>query len=432
MSAASGEPKMTASVLVVGDDTQLRDTLTHDLRAQGYHARSASSFREAVQCLREQSYNVLLTDSRMEGGDGMALIRTLRQLSPGTRPVLMSAEATARDSQRALDIGAVSLLSKPFESGEMLQAVERAAEYAGGFLASLHGLSLIDTLQMFHQSRRSLTMRVIGETPATLHMREGELIHAELGEVRGEAALGEILRMPAGSLQTSAAEPVKPTIFREFQEMLLDQLTKLDERERDSHAPIEDDLLDDAWSDETLSSGLGPPSPGASTPNGSPSRAASSGASGERPVVRLPTKTRTLEKIDVACQRVVTLVEGGVACGVIELQSSRLLGIHNVRDTSGTHDELVAEATVDLFRGPNVSRLEAMLLEPRGDQDAAEHVLEEVQLTSRHHHHFAKTLEGGRAVILLVTKRSTSLGMGWAQLRAAIPVLERLIPRKRE
>lgn len=428
MSAASGEPKVMASILVVDDDVQLRDTLIRDLRSRGYHARGAASFREALQCLREHAYDVLLTDSRMEGGDGMALIRALRETSPGTRPILMGAQATARDSQRALDVGAVRVLSKPFEAGEMLQAVERAAEYAGGFFASLHGISLIDTLQMFHQSRRSLTMRVMGETPHTLHMREGELVHAELGELRGEAALAEILRMPAGSLQTSAAEPVKPTIFREFQEMLLDQLTKLDERERGSHIPESAALLDDGWADETLSSGLSALSSIASKPPGPRSGATASGGSGERPVVRLPAKSGTLEKIDTACQRVVTLVEGGVACGVIELQSRRLLGIHNVRDTSDTHDGLVAEATVDLFRGPSVSRLEAMLREPRGDEGAAEHVLEEVQLTSRHHHHFAKTLEGGRAVILLVTKRSTSLGMGWAQLRAAIPVLERLIP----
>jgi hypothetical protein len=58
----------------------------------------------------------------------------------------------------------------------------------------------------------------------------------------------------------------------------------------------------------------------------------------------------------------------------------------------------------------------------------AEHCFEEIQLTSKHSLHFAKTLRSGRAVIMLVTKRSTSVGMGWAQLKAAIPVLERLLP----
>jgi CheY-like chemotaxis protein len=425
MSAASGEPKMRASILVVDDDTQLRDTLTRDLRSQGYHARGAGSFREAVECLREQSYDVLLTDSMLEGGDGMALIGALPRVSPGTRPVLMRAQATARDSQRALDGGAVRVLSKPFESGEMFQAVERAAQYAGGFLASLHGLSLIDTLQMFHQTRRSLTLRVVAETPGALHMRDGELVHAEFGELSGEAALGGILRMPAGSLQTSAVEPVKPTLFREFQELLLDQLTKLDERERDSHQPDSVDALDDAWLDDASPEFTVSAAGTGSNPRTFVRAASASSTSGERPVVRLPAKHRTLEKIDIACHRIVTLVGGGVACGVVDLESGKLLGIHNIRDASGTQSELVADATIDLFRGPNVARIEAMLL---GDDDSSDHVLDEVQLTSKHHLHFAKTLKGGRAVILLVTKRSTSLGMGWAQLKAAIPVLERLIP----
>jgi hypothetical protein len=74
-----------------------------------------------------------------------------------------------------------------------------------------------------------------------------------------------------------------------------------------------------------------------------------------------------------------------------------------------------------------VARIEAMVRR-RGEEPDSEHFFEEIQLTSRHNLHFAKTLKGGRAVVLLVTKRSTSLGMGWAQLRSAVPVLERLIP----
>ena len=85
-------------------------------------------------------------------------------------------------------------------------------------------------------------------------------------------------------------------------------------------------------------------------------------------------------------------------------------------------------ATKDLFRGPSVTRIEAMVREQRGDDETGERYFEEIQLTPKPNLHFAKTLKGGRAVIMLVTKRSTSLGMGWAQLKAAIPVLERLMP----
>jgi Domain of unknown function (DUF4388) len=319
--------------------------------------------------------------------------------------------------------------------------VGTAAESAGGFVASLHGLSLIDTLQMFHYSRRSLTMRVVGEVPAALHMREGQLVHAEYGEQRGEAALGQLLRLPAGSLRTSAPEPVTPTIDRDFSAVLLDQLTKMDEAERDSQLPQLPGRVLDALPDvasaarsRSTSSESPPRQPSPSDPPapdaGSPRNRASA-VSGERPVVRPPELARprgkTLEKIDIACDRVVRLVPGGVACALVELQSGILLGLASSGDLDDTQKQLLAGATVDLFRGPNVARMEGVV-QQRGDAEPAEHSFEELQLTSKENLYFAKTLKGGRGVILLVTKRSTSLGMGWAQLKAAIPVLERLMP----
>jgi hypothetical protein len=148
----------------------------------------------------------------------------MREASSGTRPVLTSANASAREGQRALDRGAVRLLCKPFEVDEMLYAVERAAEYSGGFWASVHGLSLVDTLQMLHLARRSLSVRFLGGSNAALHMRDGQLVHAEYAELHGELALATILRMPAGALQTFALEAVTQSIFRDFPVMLLDQL----------------------------------------------------------------------------------------------------------------------------------------------------------------------------------------------------------------
>ena len=49
-------------------------------------------------------------------------------------------------------------------------------------------------------------------------------------------------------------------------------------------------------------------------------------------------------------------------------------------------------------------------------------------MTSEHNFHFAKTIKGGKAVIMLVTKKTTNIGMGWAQLKASIPVVEPLVP----
>lgn len=133
-------------------------------------------------------------------------------------------------------------------------------------------------------------------------------------------------------------------------------------------------------------------------------------------------------KIDEACKDVVTKVEGAIACGVVDLDTGMLLGIHNSAQYTQTLNEIVAGATMDLFRGPNVGRIEQMVRAHRGAPENGEHYFQEVHVTSAHNFHFMKTLRGGKAVIVLITKKTTNIGMGWAQLKAIIPAVEPLVP----
>ena len=66
-------------------------------------------------------------------------------------------------------------------------------------------------------------------------------------------------------------------------------------------------------------------------------------------------------KIDDACRDVVSKVEGAVACGVVDLDTGMLLGIYNNAQYTQTLTEVVAAATMDLFRGANVRRGEQMV-----------------------------------------------------------------------
>ncbi len=135
-----------------------------------------------------------------------------------------------------------------------------------------------------------------------------------------------------------------------------------------------------------------------------------------------------MRTIDDACKEMVTKVEGAVACGVVDLDTGMLLGIYNASHYTQTLNEIVATATMDLFRGPSVGRIEQMVRRHRNEAEGGEHYFQEVQLTSERNLHFAKTLRGGRAVIMLVTRRTTNVGMGWAMLRSFLPDIEPLVP----
>jgi hypothetical protein len=133
-------------------------------------------------------------------------------------------------------------------------------------------------------------------------------------------------------------------------------------------------------------------------------------------------------KIDDSCKEVVAKVEGAAACGVVDLSTGMLLGIHNSASYTQTLNEIVAAATMDLFRGSAVARVEKMVRQHRGVPEDGSHYFEEVHISSKHNYHFAKTIAGGKAVIMLVTKKTTNIGMGWAQLKSVIPDIEPLVP----
>src|SRR5262249_42188594 len=117
-----GGRRMT-SVLIVDDDVGFRTTIGRDLGEQGFTVALAHDAGDALEVLAAHSgdhaIDVLLTDLRMPGADGIDLLEKIRAVSPRTRAILMSGYATARDYQRAIECGAVRVLCKPFTSSEL-------------------------------------------------------------------------------------------------------------------------------------------------------------------------------------------------------------------------------------------------------------------------------------------------------------------------
>lgn len=244
------------SVLVVDDDAQLRAAVARDLEDNGFEVRVAESVQDALAALREAAVDVLLTDLRMSDEDGIDLLDQVRHASGATRPILMSAYATARDHQTALELGAVRVLCKPFTSTELLLAIQQAVDCETGVRGSVHGLSLVDLLQMFHFGRRSISIAVGAPVTGEIHMKDGELVHAACAELQGEDALRALLATPSGSINTAAFHTEAHTVTRPFQSLLLDALRQLDESEKDDAEVFE---LDGEWPDPLQDAAFSPP-----------------------------------------------------------------------------------------------------------------------------------------------------------------------------
>lgn len=427
------------SVLVVDDDVPLGRALVRELRANGYESSEASGYEEALQRMSERSYDVLLTDLRMGEKDGLDLILASAESFPTTRPILMSAYATARDSERAKELGAVRVLCKPFETSELLQAVERAAECAHGFAGSLHGFSLIDMLQMYHYAQRSVSIQVQGGPLASIHLSAGQIVHASYGIEEGEVALLQILTLPAGSLQTSPLENVRRTVTREFQPLMLDLLRRLDEKKRGGPAPGAAELADTDGQDRASAIPLPPLDMDASS-------ASSAASSGGRIELSAEHESGLLSD---ACRRTAAELRGDVVCTVIDLERRRLLGSYAARGDVRARCEALARATLALFRDAAVSGVERLLPEDpsgappgnvdpsqqagdraagNGDRIAGGQGVRRLELILPGGQFLARATRHGRTVMALLLGRDADVRAARSQLDAVFPLVEALAP----
>jgi CheY-like chemotaxis protein/predicted regulator of Ras-like GTPase activity (Roadblock/LC7/MglB family) len=220
----------TTSVLVVEDDPLFAKAVGRDLEEQGFEVLTARSVGDALVELAGHSVDVLLTDLQLGSEDGIGLLEALRDVSPQTRAVLMSAFASARDYQRAIELGAVGVLCKPFSPPDLIQCIRRAVECETGFRGTVHGLSLVDMIQMFNYGRRSVGITISGRSAGRLYLRDGQIVHAEHRDLTGEEAVRSILAMPGGALSTSAFPDTLPqTVTRDCREVLLDAFRAIDE-----------------------------------------------------------------------------------------------------------------------------------------------------------------------------------------------------------
>jgi len=117
-----------SSILVVDDELEAQRALVQALRREKYRVESASSASEALSKLTDKSFELVITDIRMERTDGMELMRQVRARWPETLVIVMTAFASIDTAIRAIHEGAYDYLSKPYEVDDLRLTVRRAID----------------------------------------------------------------------------------------------------------------------------------------------------------------------------------------------------------------------------------------------------------------------------------------------------------------
>jgi two-component system response regulator GlrR len=123
--SSAGAP-VKGKILVVDDDPALLRVVSMRLDREGYQVATAESGEKALAHLSAAATQLVLTDLRMSGMDGLSLFDALARRYPGLPVIIMTAHGTVPDAVEALRRGVFGYLAKPFESQALLAEVERA------------------------------------------------------------------------------------------------------------------------------------------------------------------------------------------------------------------------------------------------------------------------------------------------------------------
>jgi two-component system response regulator HydG len=115
-------------VLVVDDDHTLAETIADGLSDRGFVAIAAGTSAEAAKRIGEEPFDALVTDLRMPGVDGLALLSVARRVAPGCPVIVMTAYSAVDTAVESIRRGAYHYLTKPFKVDELALFLERAID----------------------------------------------------------------------------------------------------------------------------------------------------------------------------------------------------------------------------------------------------------------------------------------------------------------
>ncbi len=114
-------------VLLVDDEESVRESLSEILDSAGYRVTAVSSGEEAVEAAKKSPPDIVVTDLRLPGIDGIDTIRSIKGLSPATTCIVITGYATVESAVEAMRAGAFTYLKKPFGKEELLVTLEKAS-----------------------------------------------------------------------------------------------------------------------------------------------------------------------------------------------------------------------------------------------------------------------------------------------------------------
>lgn len=117
--------KRETRVLVLDDEPVVGERLKVSLERTGFVVHAVSDSEQAIAALKEHHYDILVTDLKMSGPDGMEVLKAAREARPHIKPVVITGFATKDTADEAMRLGAAAFIAKPFRMSHLRDVIEQ-------------------------------------------------------------------------------------------------------------------------------------------------------------------------------------------------------------------------------------------------------------------------------------------------------------------
>jgi DNA-binding response OmpR family regulator len=113
-------------MLIVDDEKDIRTVLRHFFEFKGFDVWEASDGMEASETVREESFDLVLTDLRIPGPDGLEVLRLVKSVRPESVVLILTGYPSSQNKTTAVELGCDGFLSKPFRLEQLWKTVRQS------------------------------------------------------------------------------------------------------------------------------------------------------------------------------------------------------------------------------------------------------------------------------------------------------------------
>jgi two-component system NtrC family response regulator len=122
---------VTANILIIDDDTSLRRVLEYNLQEEGYEVFTAADGEQGLEIFAERAPALVITDLKMPGMSGFQVLAKIKELSPATLVIVLTAFGAIDTAVEAMKLGAYDYITKPFNRDQLKLVVKKALAMRG-------------------------------------------------------------------------------------------------------------------------------------------------------------------------------------------------------------------------------------------------------------------------------------------------------------